>query len=106
MARTIRVVVTALKDTSIVTARKKLRFLPILGLNDTGLPDGQEKIYDQEHGLTLAQDQIVELDLKDDQLGWFREAEARGDIECAGLPPLPAAPSAPPSAPPQKTKAA
>jgi hypothetical protein len=95
MAKVTHVVVTALKDhVHVITAKKKLQYRKVEGLPNGGMPENQEEKYENTHGVTLQLDQVAELDLRDDQLDYFRQAVARGDIECDGLPPAVAPTSA------------
>lgn len=82
MAKYTRVEITALKDgVRIVTARKKLAYLPITGLNETGYPEGQAKEDEQEHAIILKKDQEIAIDLRDDQMGGVLAAVAAGDVQ-------------------------
>lgn len=82
MAKYTRVEITALKDgVRIVTARKKIAYLPNPGLNDTGYPEGQAKEDEQEHAIVLKRDQEIAIDLKDDQMGGIFAAVADGSIQ-------------------------
>lgn len=86
MAKLNHLTVTALKDTRVVTAVKKIRFVDgVNGIKDR--PEGQADFDMQEHAVTLAEDQQVEIDVRDEQLEYFRAAVSRGDIEVVGLPP-------------------
>lgn len=88
MPKLISVTITALKDDArVVTARKKVTYLPNPGLNSTGFPEGQTPIDEQVHGIVLRKDQTVDLDLREDQLDAIRDAVAAGTIEAIGLPP-------------------
>jgi homoserine dehydrogenase len=91
MARLHHIVVTALKDhVHVVTAKKQLQYRKVEGLPNGGMPENQDERYENTHGVTLQLDQVAELDLRDDQLDYFRGAVSRGEIECDGLPPVPA----------------
>lgn len=83
-----RVSVTAMKDTHVVTAKKKLQYAKVIGLPN-GMPDGQEESYENTHGINLQAGQSVDLDLLENQLEHFRAAVLRGEIECEGLPAAP-----------------
>lgn len=76
------IAVTALKDdVLVVTARKKLRYQKIEGLPNGGMPEEQEEFYEQKHGLSLAKDQSIEIDVTDEQLAEFQAAVDRGELE-------------------------
>jgi hypothetical protein len=82
VAKYTRVEITALKDgVRIVTARKKIAYLPNPGLNDTGYPEGQAKEDEQEHAIILKRDQEIAIDLKDDQMSGILAAVADGSIQ-------------------------
>lgn len=87
MPKVNRVTITALKDNVLVrTAVKLTAYRNNPGLEGTGRPEGQETHDEQVHGVTLRLGQILELDLRDDQLGYLRESVNAGDVECIGLP--------------------
>lgn len=76
------VVVTALKDNvRLVTAVKKLRYAKVEGLPNGGMPDGQDPVYENEHAISLQLDQVVELDLRDDQMAHLQAHVDAGDVE-------------------------
>lgn len=97
MPQLTRLVVTALKDNvTVITAVKKLRYRQIEGLPNGGVPEGQDMVYENTHGITLTIDQTVELDVRENQLPYFQKAIDAGDIEILGMP-ASAAPAATPS---------
>jgi hypothetical protein len=82
MAKLHHITVTALKDNvSVITAKKKLRYRKVEGLEGGGMPEGQDETYESVHGITLAIDQVVEMDVSDAQLAHFQAAVDAGDLE-------------------------
>lgn len=90
MAKLHHLIITALKDTQIVTAVKRLKYADrVNGKADR--PAGQEDYDVQTHGLSLVVDQTIEIDVKDDQLPNFQAAVNAGDLEIQGMPAIAAA---------------
>jgi hypothetical protein len=69
------------KRVHVVTGKKRMRYQKIEGLPNGGMPEGQEELYENVHGIHLEPEQIVELDVSEAQMVEFQAAVDRGEIE-------------------------
>ena len=84
MPKLTQIHITALKDTRVVTARKLIKFIDgANGVRDR--PVGQEDADEQEHAISMTEGQQLDLDVRDDQIGYFQSAVDAGEIEIHGM---------------------
>ncbi len=79
--------VTALRDNVQITTRvAQNTYRKVEGLEGLGMPPGQSESYQTTHGLSLAKDQVVEIDIHDAQMSYFQAAVDAGDISVVVFP--------------------
>lgn len=91
MAKYLHLAITALRDCRVVTNVKDVPYTYSVDPN-TGqpvIPEGQPKVEKMTHGINLAKDAEIEIDIREEQIPFIRAAVDAGDIEVVGLPSAP-----------------